>query len=143
MSAAPLAAAMETDTADDKTTTKDKDKDQKKEEEPSSYTLCAPCRVVPGQVKYVSFEPDSRWVPVKRDAQPVGKLVLKDLRPGEPVEYASKGAVGGDPVAPAAAAAAAPQEQEPPPPEPFGKCCVSLWNGTLPADCSMVICVWL
>jgi hypothetical protein len=31
------------------------EKKEKKEKEPSSYTLTAPCRVVPQQVKYVSF----------------------------------------------------------------------------------------
>lgn len=32
-------------------------KEKPKEKEPSSYTLTAPCRVVPQQVKHVSFPP--------------------------------------------------------------------------------------
>lgn len=32
-------------------------KDKAKEKEPSSYTLAAPCRVVPQQVKHVAFPP--------------------------------------------------------------------------------------
>lgn len=31
------------------------DKEKEKEKEPSSFTMTAPCRVVPNQVKYVSF----------------------------------------------------------------------------------------
>jgi 26S proteasome regulatory subunit N2 len=101
----------------------------KKEEEPTSFTLEAPCRVIPSQVSAISFLPDSRWVSVKQGAAPVGFLVLKDTQPGEPVEYASSTLTGGSPAGvqqQAAAGAAAPaggaaQEQEPPPPEPFGE----------------------
>jgi len=102
----------------------------KKDEEPTSFTMEAPCRVVPSQVPYVSFGPDSRWLPLKQGAAPVGFLVLKDTQPGEPVEYASSTLAGGSAAAAAggqqpAAGAAAPaagaaqQEQEPAPPEPF------------------------
>lgn len=101
-----------------------------KEKEPSSYTLTAPCRVVPQQVKFVSFPAGSRWAPVKRGAAPYGILVLKDLTPDEPVEYASTGPGGGSGTGSggqdAAAGegsnpggAAAKQEQEPPPPPTF------------------------
>lgn len=71
----------------------------------------------------------SRWAPVKRGAALSGILVLRDLQPGEPVEYANTGAA----AAPGAAAAAAggiaaaqqqqqQQEPEPAPPAPFGEC---------------------
>eukprot|EP00775_Hariotina_reticulata_P014945 gene14945-115_t len=36
---------------------KDKDKEKDKEKEPSKFTMTAPCRVVPQQVKYVSLPP--------------------------------------------------------------------------------------
>jgi hypothetical protein len=74
----------------------------------------------------------SRWVPVKRGAPLSGILVLRDLAPDEPIEYASSGTAGG-PAAPGAAAAAAAgsagaagqqpqqQEQEAAPPAPFGE----------------------
>lgn len=29
--------------------------------EPSSYSLANPCRVTPGQAKFVAFKADSRW----------------------------------------------------------------------------------
>ncbi len=94
----------------------------KKPEEPSSYVLTAPARMTLQQVRFVSFLPDSRWVPVKRGAPAVGFVVLRDTTPGEPVDYAASVAVGGamGGAAAAAAAAAAPaQAAEPPPPAPF------------------------
>ncbi|KAF8073149.1 RPN2B [Scenedesmus sp. PABB004] len=95
--------------------------------EPASFTLTAPCRVVPHQVKYMSFPEGSRWAPVKRGAALSGILVLRDLTPGEPIEYATTTGAGGAPGGDAAAAAAAPaataaapaQEQEPAPPAAF------------------------
>lgn len=97
----------------------------KKPEEPSSYTLTAPARMTLQQVKFTSFLPDSRWVPVKRGAPAIGFVVLRDTRPGEPVDYAASTAVGGAAAAAggaaAPAAAAAAQQAEPPPPAPFGE----------------------
>ncbi|WIA09523.1 hypothetical protein OEZ85_008919 [Tetradesmus obliquus] len=102
-------------------------KDKEKEKEPASFTVTAPCRVVPHQVKHMALPAGSRWVPVKRGAPLSGILVLRDLTPGEPVEYASSGTTGG-PAAPGAAAAAGAgaagqqqQQQEPEaaPPAPF------------------------
>eukprot|EP00195_Chlamydomonas_chlamydogama_P008069 CAMPEP_0202901100 /NCGR_PEP_ID=MMETSP1392-20130828/13237_1 /ASSEMBLY_ACC=CAM_ASM_000868 /TAXON_ID=225041 /ORGANISM="Chlamydomonas chlamydogama, Strain SAG 11-48b" /LENGTH=1014 /DNA_ID=CAMNT_0049587599 /DNA_START=141 /DNA_END=3185 /DNA_ORIENTATION=+ len=113
----------------------------KKEAEASSYTIDNPARVVPLQVKHVAFPKDSRWEPVKKDNLQ-GILVLRDLRPGEPLELvvsqaqadAAAQAPAGAPAAPAAApaqpAAAAPAQpapaaggadaaDEPPPPAPF------------------------
>jgi hypothetical protein len=42
-------------------------KDKPKEKEPSSYTLTAPCRVVPQQVKHVSFPPGESRAPAGPD----------------------------------------------------------------------------
>ncbi|KAF6257926.1 26S proteasome regulatory complex [Scenedesmus sp. NREL 46B-D3] len=99
-----------------------------KEKEPSSFSVTAPCRVVPHQVKHMALPQESRWVPVKRGAPLSGILVLRDLTPDEPVEYSSSGTAGG-PAAPGAAAAAGAagaagqqpqqQEQEAAPPAPF------------------------
>ncbi|GBF90265.1 26S proteasome non-ATPase regulatory subunit 1-like [Raphidocelis subcapitata] len=97
----------------------------KKPEEPSSYDLTAPARMTLQQVRFASLPADSRWAPVKRGAPLTGFLLLRDTRPGEPVEYAASDAVGGAAGGAAAAggggaAAAAPaQEAEAPPPAPF------------------------
>lgn len=113
------ATAMETDvTADAEAATAAADGDKPKEpvkEEPNSYTLDNPARVVPAQVPHITFNKDSRWVPVKRGL-PVGILVLKDLQPEQPVELVNSaaGAAAEAPAAPPAPAAA-----EPPPPAAF------------------------
>ncbi|KAI8467935.1 MAG: 26S proteasome regulatory subunit [Monoraphidium minutum] len=96
----------------------------KKPDEPSSYVLTAPARMTLQQVKFAAWAPDSRWAPVKRGAAPVGFVVLRDTRPGEPVDYAASVAVGGAAAAAGGAAAggapaAAPAQEEPPPPAPF------------------------
>ncbi|MEW5315325.1 MAG: hypothetical protein WDW38_006765 [Sanguina aurantia] len=57
-----------------------------KEPEASSFVLENPARVVPPQVKFVTFGKDARWVPVKQEL-PIGILVLQDTRPTEPPEF--------------------------------------------------------
>jgi hypothetical protein len=47
-------------------------KDKPKEKEPSSYTLTAPCRVVPQQVKHVSFPPGESRAPCRSAFQSKG-----------------------------------------------------------------------
>lgn len=115
---------------------KDKEAKEKEKEEPGSFVMDAPCRVTPKQAKCVSFPPDSRWVPVKAGAAPVGIVVVRDTQPGEAVEYVAgvggqQSGAAGAASQPGGAAAAAPapaapaaaaQEQEPAPPEPFGGC---------------------
>lgn len=56
-----------------------------RQEEPVLYTLENPARVVAGQQRYVSFQPCERWQPVR--PAPVGFIVLKDRKLGQPVEY--------------------------------------------------------
>lgn len=109
------ASAMETDEVAPKEASSKKD-------EASSFSLENPARVVPAQVKYVSFPAGSRLEPVKPDL-PVGILVLRDLTPGEPCELVAS-QIAPAPDAPAAApapvpAASQPPGDEPPPPEPF------------------------
>lgn len=43
-------------------------------------------RVVPAQLKFISFEDDSRYVPVRRLRESGGVLLVKDLKPDEPAE---------------------------------------------------------
>jgi hypothetical protein len=97
--------------------------------EQTSITKVACCVCAVGPLSSVCFA-GSRWVPVKRGAPLSGILVLRDLTPDEPIEYASSGTAGG-PAAPGAAAAAGAagaagqqpqqQEQEAAPPAPFGE----------------------
>nr|KAJ3422693.1 proteasome regulatory particle base subunit [Polyrhizophydium stewartii] len=84
-------------------------------------------RVVPQQVKYVTFKEDSRYVPVKKES--IGGIVmLLDTRPDEPEtlipislpkpETAGSNATAATGAATAAAAASA-TASEPAPPSPF------------------------
>lgn len=56
------------------------------EEEPNSYTIGNPARVVPSQRRFIAFDPEQRWRPIK--AVLSGVVVLRDTKPdeGEP-EY--------------------------------------------------------
>jgi len=112
---------------------KDKEAEEKKPE-PAFELLQSPARVTPLQLKFISFEPDGRYQPVKR-ADNFGIVVLRDTRPSEPEELVSTAAVAAAaaPVAPAAPAsstsnvapaaakpAAAPSDgKEPEAPAPF------------------------
>lgn len=97
-----------------------------KEPEPSNFTLENPARVVAGQRRFVQFQPNQRWQPVR--PVPSGFVVLRDSTPGEAVEYMFKEEQervdatkkeDAESQGPSAAAPAAPQGDEPPPPEPF------------------------
>eukprot|EP00879_Flechtneria_rotunda_P005574 GHRR01005868.1.p1 GENE.GHRR01005868.1~~GHRR01005868.1.p1 ORF type:complete len:994 (+),score=408.14 GHRR01005868.1:347-3328(+) len=55
--AASTADASKDAVGDKAAPSSDKDKPKEKEKEPSSFTMTAPCRVVPHQVKHVSFPP--------------------------------------------------------------------------------------
>ncbi|CCG82810.1 26S proteasome regulatory subunit rpn2 [Taphrina deformans PYCC 5710] len=54
-----------------------------KKPEPTSETLSNFSRVVPWQLKHISFKHDSRYTPIKKVA--VGVLMMKDRRPDEEV----------------------------------------------------------
>ena len=56
---------------------------EKAKEEPSSYELENPTRIVPAQEKFVSFPASSRWQPLRTTHAVTGILVLKDTRPGQ------------------------------------------------------------
>lgn len=62
-------------------------------EEPSSYILENPTRVVPAQEQYIAFTADERWEPLRRHPRPAGILLLKDRRPGECMGCLGKGGV--------------------------------------------------
>jgi len=65
--------------------TKDKKKKKaKKEEEPHYEVLSNLSRVVPAQLKYITFPEGSRYAPIKKPTG--GVLIMKDLRPTEDIE---------------------------------------------------------
>ncbi|KAK9829302.1 hypothetical protein WJX72_005032 [[Myrmecia] bisecta] len=111
----------------DKDSDEDKAGEAKKEEAPS-HELSNPARVLPKQQRFVQWPKGGRWQPLKQGAAG-GIVLLKDTKPGQPVEWVSNagpasGASAGAAAAagaPAAAqpAAAAPDEEEPAPPAPF------------------------
>lgn len=103
--AAEAEEAMETD-------------DQAPSDEPETHMLDNPARVVPAQEKYIAFpQANSRYIPLKNSS--TGIVMLKDLRPSEPVELVASEA----PTARAGNASgggeANPTEDEPEPPQPF------------------------
>merc|ERR1712224_1074961 len=83
------------------------------EKEPASEILQNPARVVPAQAKYISWDPESRYQPVKK-GKTAGILMLRDQKPGEEADMvevkAPTGTGGGANVI---------EEDEPGPPEPF------------------------
>ena len=50
--------------------------------EPGSYKLENPARVVPAQQRFVSFDPQARWRPLREGQPAAGIVVLKDHHPG-------------------------------------------------------------
>jgi 26S proteasome regulatory subunit N2 len=56
---------------------------KKKEPEPSNQSIDNMTRVVPSQVKFISFK-NSRFIPIKKEA--VGILLVEDCKAG-PIEY--------------------------------------------------------
>jgi len=84
----------------------------KKEEEPEFVVLSNPARVTTRQRKFLSFDVDERYKPVKQ-ADLFGILMLKDNKPDQPEEYVtpSKPTVGGE--------GHGDESDEPEAPEPF------------------------
>lgn len=62
--------------------------EEKKEPEPSSYNLSNPGRVTQSQEGLVTFLPDQRYVPVRKNAKAVGIVLLLDRNPEEPEDVA-------------------------------------------------------
>lgn len=93
--------------------------------EPLFEVLSNPARVVPAQEKYIKFNENSRYAPLKLKRAPSGFVMLRDLEPSEPVELvstdspasAAAGNTGPSPNAPASTVVV--EDNEPPPPEPF------------------------
>ncbi|KAJ8937188.1 hypothetical protein NQ314_012007 [Rhamnusium bicolor] len=97
-----------TSTAEDKKDKKDEKDEKKKEPEPSFEILQNPARILRQQLKVISINDNSQYVPMK-DVAIGGIIMVRNLKPGEEelVEpVAAFGPKGED-------------EKEPEPPEPF------------------------
>eukprot|EP00884_Botryococcus_braunii_P016818 jgi/Botrbrau1/381/Bobra.110_2s0036.1 len=97
-------------------------KDDRKKEEPSSYPLDNPARVVPAQEQYISFEETSSWRPLKHTRPTAGFLMMKHVKPGEACEYVTMGgqqAPGWPSPTTSQPQGSAEELPEPAPPEPF------------------------
>jgi len=93
-------------TDDGKKDDKDKEKEKDAKPEPAFEILNNPCRVTPSQLTYISFDVDSRYVPV---ASVVSSIVLlKDTKPEEKEELIDINKISAVAV-----------DNEPSPPEPF------------------------
>ncbi|KAJ3194238.1 proteasome regulatory particle base subunit [Irineochytrium annulatum] len=69
----------------DKTDEKEKSAEKKKKKEPSSEILDNLARVLPTQLKYISFRDSSRYIPVKKELTG-GIIIMNDRTPKEPAE---------------------------------------------------------
>jgi len=99
----------------DKEVEKDKDKkeekkpEEKKPEEPPFETLHNPARVTAAQQKFITWESEQRYIPIKK--QLAGIVMLRDTRPEDPEKIViTKAPTVGIPGI---------SEDEPEPPEPF------------------------
>lgn len=92
--------------------------DQTLSDEPGTHMLDNPARVVPEQEKYIAFpQLNARFVPLKSSS--AGIVMLKDLRPGEPVELVASEAPNAQAGNAGSNGDANPAEDEPEPPQPF------------------------
>ncbi|KAF9911713.1 proteasome regulatory particle base subunit [Linnemannia zychae] len=91
----------------------------KPKKEPLSEKLGNLARVVPAQLKYISFDKDARYVPVKKDVTG-GIVVLLDNKPDEPENLIATTTSAASPAPPATADTKMEvEEEEAPLPEPF------------------------
>ncbi|KAK9808218.1 hypothetical protein WJX73_010254, partial [Symbiochloris irregularis] len=90
-------------------------------DEPSTYVLETPARVVPAQEQYIAFDVDERWRPLKAASRSFGSgvVMLFDTKPGEPEEPEANNAAQPSAAPAPADLGAAAATDELPPPEPF------------------------
>jgi len=81
------------------------------EKEPNFEVKQNPSRVTLPQVKYLSFDVDDRYVPIKK-GEVFGVIVLKDTKPQLSEELVA-------PTTVSSTSSTTPEEEEPQPPEPF------------------------
>ncbi|KAF9914367.1 proteasome regulatory particle base subunit [Lobosporangium transversale] len=114
--------AMEEDEKPEEKSEEAKDEEAKAaakpKKEPQSEKLGNLARVLPAQLKYISFDKEARYVPVKKDVTG-GIVVLLDNRPGEPEMLLLTRATTAGAAAPASDNKMEVEEEEAPMPEPF------------------------
>jgi len=90
---------------EDKDTKEKDDKQEKEKQEPAFEILQNPARVTPVQLRHITFDVDTRYVPIKQHDN-YGIIMLRDLHPEQPVEYVGASSTPGPaaPVAPALSA---------------------------------------
>ncbi|TPX45587.1 hypothetical protein SeMB42_g03942 [Synchytrium endobioticum] len=93
-----------------------KDEKKKRKKEESFEVLSNMARVLPQQLKYVTFKNDARYAPLKSTISG-GILIVEDRKPSEPEEVVPLTAPSA--AQPGAASNTSADENEPKPPEPF------------------------
>ncbi|KAG0366491.1 armadillo-type protein [Gamsiella multidivaricata] len=124
---AKKAKTAETDAMDEDEKPEEKPEEPKDDEakaavkpkkEPQSEKLGNLARVVPAQLKYISFDKEARYVPVRKDFTG-GIVVLLDNRSGEPETLIATTAATAPATAPTVDSKMEVEEEEAPVPEPF------------------------
>ncbi|KAJ3101281.1 proteasome regulatory particle base subunit [Phlyctochytrium planicorne] len=92
---------------DEKAEAEKAEKEKKKKKEPSFEVLENLARVLPSQLKYISFKENSRYVPVKKELTG-GILIMNDKKPNEPEDIIALGSAGQKSTAAASSTSAAP-----------------------------------
>ncbi|KAG0099850.1 proteasome regulatory particle base subunit [Podila epicladia] len=90
----------------------------KAKKEPESEKLGNLARVLPAQLKYISFDKNSRYMPVKKDVTG-GIVVLLDNQPSEPETLIPTSTAASSATAPVPTETMEVEEEEAPLPEPF------------------------
>jgi 26S proteasome regulatory subunit N2 len=67
---------------------KTEDAKPKKEREPTSFSVQNPARIIPAQARFISLNPEQRYVPVSRKSSPSGIILLADHDPSAPEDVA-------------------------------------------------------
>eukprot|EP01087_Luapelamoeba_hula_P014327 TRINITY_DN417_c0_g1_i1.p1 TRINITY_DN417_c0_g1~~TRINITY_DN417_c0_g1_i1.p1 ORF type:complete len:525 (-),score=129.23 TRINITY_DN417_c0_g1_i1:54-1628(-) len=113
-SAVPRGTADKMDTSDEKEKEKEdeKEKEKEKEKEPEAafQVLQNPARVTLQQLQHITFDVDTRYIPVNPVVTRLGIVVLKDRKSDQPEEFVT-------PTAPPSEREE--EEEEPEPPQAF------------------------
>ncbi|KAG0327315.1 proteasome regulatory particle base subunit [Dissophora globulifera] len=116
------AEAMDEDEKPEEKTEQAKEEESKAASKPKKEALSEKlgnlARVVPAQLKYISFDKDARYVPIKKDVTG-GIVVLQDNKSGEPETLIATRAAVSSAAAPSFDGKMDVEEEEAPLPEPF------------------------
>jgi len=93
-------------------------KEEEKKPEDNFEILHNPARVTPAQLKYITFDVDERYTPIKR-GEVYRIVILKDNKPGAPEELAGTTTSTSTPTTTKAKPPPTVEEPEPPAPMEF------------------------